>query len=205
MKRILCTMLTAILILSLCAPASAEAYIHPMAGFQLTIPEGWLAVDSTTVDEVIHSSRVSADMAATMASIRGILDSTLSVFLFQEDAQLPPFVNVAVELKGELDWEITLDDLLATAQAYEAYYLEDHEQFPSYTVLTPAGVDQVEGWYPMGYLSGVYEKSGYQIALIQVFIASGALFYEFTLTAEAEKAAEANEIFGDLVGSFISP
>lgn len=205
MKRIFCAMLATILMLALCAPASAEAYTHPEAGFHLTIPEGWLAVDSANVEEMMKSGGVSAEMAAVMESIRGILDSTYSVFLFQEGALLPPFVNVAVEFKGEFDWEITLDDLLATAQAYEAYYLEDGEQFPGYTVRTPAGVEQVEDWYPMGYLGGVYELSGYQIALIQVFVAAGTRFYEFVLTAEEANAIDANSDFGDLVASFVAP
>lgn len=205
MKRILGTMLTAILVLALCAPASAEAYTHPEAGFQLAIPEGWLAVDSANVEEMMGSGRVSAEMAAVMASIRGILDSTYCVYLFKADVALPPFVNIAVEYKGEVDFEITLDDLLVTAQAYEAYYLEDHEQFPGYTVTVPAGAEQAEGWYPAGYLGGVYELSGYRIALEQVFVAVGTRFYEFTLTAEEDKAAEANETFGELVDSFAEP
>lgn len=205
MKRIFCAMLTAILMLALCAPASAEAYTHPEAGFQLTIPEGWLAVDSANVEEMIKSGGVSAQMAAVMESIRGILDSTYSVFLFQEGALLPPFVNVAVEFKGEFDGEITLDDLLATAQAYEAYYLKDSEQFPGYTVRTSAGAEQVEDWYPMGYLGGVYELSGYQIALMQIFVAAGARFYEFALTAEEGNAIDANTDFSDLVASFVAP
>lgn len=203
MKRVLCVMLTAVLVLALCVTACAEAYTHPEAGFQLTIPEGWLAVDSTNVVELINSSRVSAGMADVMVAIRGILDSTYSVFMFQADA--PPFVNVAVEYKGDFDWEITLEDLLVTAQAYETYYLEDPEQFPGYTVVTPAGAEQVEGWYPMGYLGGVYEVSDYRIALMQVFVAAGTQFYEFTLTAEEDKAAEVNKTFGDLVGSFVAP
>lgn len=205
MKRILCAIITAVLALALYAPASAEAYTHPEAGFHLTIPEGWLAVDSANVEEMMKSSRVSAAMAATMASIRGILDSTHCVYLFKADVTQPPFVNISVDYKGDFDWEIILDNLPATAQAYEAYYLDDQEQFPGYTVLTPAGAEQVVGWYPMGYLGGVYEKSGYQNALLQVFVAADTRFYEFTLTAEADKAAEVNEVFGDLVGSFIAP
>lgn len=205
MKHVLFAILAMILVLALCASAGAEAYTHPSAGFHLTIPEGWLAVDSSNVEEIINSGRVSAEMAATMASIRGILDSTLSVFLFKEEVAQPPFVNVSVEFKGELEAEITLEDLLATAQAYEAYYLEDHEQFPEYTVSSPAGADPVEGWYSMGYLGGVYEKSGYRIALAQIFVAAGTQFYEFTLTAEEDKASDATSDFGDLVGSFVAP
>ena len=205
MKRILCAVCIPILVLALFAHACAEPYTHPAAGFHLTVPEGWLAVDSANVEETINAGRVSAGMAATMASIRGILDSTLSVFLFKEDAAEPPFVNVSVELKGELDVEITLDDLLETARAYEAYYLENHEQFPGYAVSVPAGAETVEGWYSMGYLGGVYEISGYQIALMQVFVAAGTQFYEFTLTAEEDKASDAGADFGDLVGSFAAP
>lgn len=205
MKRTLCAMLSAILVLALCAPANAEAYTHPAAGFQLTIPEGWIAVDSTNVEEMINSDRVSAELATTLTTIRPILDSTFTVFLFKQDAVAPPFVNVAVEFKGELEAAITPNDLLATAQAYEAYYLEDQEQFPGYTVLTPAGAQEVEGWYSMGYLEGVYEKSGYRIGLSQIFIAAGTRFYEFTLTAEESKVQEANTGFVQLAGSFIAP
>lgn len=164
-----------------------------------------MAVDSSNAEEIINSDRVSAEMAATITLIRGILDSTLCVFLFKEDVVAPPFVNVAVEFKGELEADITLDDLLATAQAYETYYQEDQEQFPGYTVSAPAGVEQVEGWYSMGYLGGVYEKSGYRIALAQIFVAAGTRFYEFTLTAEEDKSAAASVEFGELVGSFVTP
>lgn len=153
----------------------------------------------------MNSGRVSADMAATMNSIRGILDSTLCVFLFKEDVTVPPFVNVGVEFKGEMEQNITIDDLRVTAQAYEAYYLETPDQFPAYAVSTPAGAEQVEGWYPMGYLGGVYEKSGYRIGLAQIFVAAGVQFYEFTLTAEEGKAADTNLDFGNLVGSFVAP
>lgn len=205
MKRVLCIMLTVILVLALFAPAGAEAYIHPEADFHLTIPEGWLAVDSANVEEMMGSDQVSTAMAATMESIRGILDSTFCVYLFKADAVLPPFVNIGVEYKGDVDWEITLDDLLATAQEYEAYYLEEQAQFPGYTVSTPASAEQVEDWYPMGYLGGVYEINGYRIALAQVFVAAGTSFYEFTLTAEEDKISDANSDFGDLVASFIAP
>lgn len=205
MKRILCAMLTAVLVLVLCAPAMAGAYTHPEAGFQLTIPEGWVAVDSVNVEEVINAGGLSAALVATITSIREMLDSTYSVYLFKKDAAQPPFVNIGVEYKGDFDWEISLDDLLVTAQAYEAYYLEEQEQFSGYTVLTPAGSDQMEGWYPIGYLGGAYELSGYQIGLAQVFVAAGVQFYEFTLTAEEDDIDGASDAFSELVGSFIAP
>lgn len=205
MKIILRAMLTLLLLLTFCASASAAAYTHPSAGFQLTIPEGWLTVDSTNVEQLINSDQVSAGMVTTLASIRPILDSTSSVFLFQEDAAQPPYVNVAVEYKGEMEAEITVEDLLATAQAYEAYYLDDQEQFPGYTVVTPAGAEPVEGWYSMGYLGGMYEKSGYRIALTQIFVAADTRFYEFTLTADEDSASTAYTDFVEFIGSFVAP
>lgn len=198
-------MLTMVLLLVLCAPVLAEAYTHPVAGFQLTIPEGWLAIDSGNVDEIMGSGRVSAEMAATLTAIRETLDNTYCVYLFKENATLPPFINIAVAYKGDFDWEITPDDLLVTAQAYEAYYLEEQAQFPGYTVMTPAGAEQIEGWYPMGYLGGVYEMSGYRIGLAQVFVAIGPQFYEFTLTAEEDQVADANSDFGELTSSLVAP
>ena len=205
MKRFLCVILAAVLFPLLCASASAGAYTHPAAGFHLTVPEGWLAIDSANVEEIIHSGRVSADMAATLTAIRGIMDSQLCVYLFKEDVAAPPFANVSVVYKGEQEEEITLADLRATAQAYESHYLENQEQLPGYTVATPAGSDQPEGWYPMGYLGGVYEQSGYRISLSQVFVAAGARLYEFTLTAEEGKASDAGADFSNLVGSFVAP
>ena len=205
MNRILCIILAAVLFLPLCASASAGAYTHPAAGFHLTIPEGWMAVDSSNVEEIISSGRVSADMAATLAAIRAIMDIQPCVYLFKEDAAAPPFVNASVAYKGEQEEEIILADLLATAQAYEAYYLENQEQFPGYTVTAPAGSDQPEGGYPMGYMGGMYEKNGCRISLSHVFVAAGPRFYEFTLTAEEDKASGAGPDFSDLVGSFAAP
>jgi hypothetical protein len=118
--------------LALCAPASAEAYTHPTAGYQITIPEGWIAVDSANADEVISSGAVSEAMAATITLIRPMIDSEPCVYLFKADAVEPPFINVSINYKGDMEQEITLDDLLATAQAYQAYYLEETEQFPGY-------------------------------------------------------------------------
>jgi len=100
MKRVLCIILTAVLLLSLYASASAGAYTHPTAGFHLTIPEGW---------------------------------------------------------------------------------------------------------YPMGYTGGVYEKNGYRMSLSQIFVADGARFYEFTLTAQEDKRSEAGLDFSNLVSSFTPP
>ncbi|MCL1854713.1 MAG: tetratricopeptide repeat protein [Clostridia bacterium] len=201
MKRFLCVMLAAVLFLSLCSSASAAEYAHPVAGFHFTVPEGWMAIDSANIEEVMGSGRLSADMTTVVASIRGILDSTLSVYLFKEDVAQPPFVNVCVEDKGAVEEEITPDDLLTIIRGYEAHYLET---LPGYTILVPAGIGQLGG-YPMGHLSGGYEQGGYRIALSQAFVVTDARFYEITLTAEEGEAAAAMADFGDLVASFAAP
>jgi len=207
MKRGLAiTVVFSMLALVLCAPASAEAYTHPVAGYHLTIPEGWIAVDSANADAVIGSGQISDAMAATITAIRGMIDSALCVFMFRADAAEPPFINISVELKGELEQDITADDLLAIAQDYQAYYLAETEQFPEYTVAMEAGAGQEEGVeYPMGLLCGVYLKGDYQIAMFQVFIGAGAQFYEFTLTAEAENFEGAATEFMEIVTSFSAP
>jgi hypothetical protein len=193
------------LTLVLCAAAGAEAYTHPAAGYHLTIPEGWMVVDSANVDEVISSGRMSDIMAATITSLRGMIDSEPCVYLFQADAVEPPFINVSINLKGELEEDITLDDLLATAQAYQAYYLEETEQFPGYTIANEAEAGQAEGGYPMGILGGVFMKGDYQIMLIQIFIGAGAQFYECTLTAELKNFEDAASGFMEMVESFRGP
>lgn len=77
-----------------------------------------------------------------------------------------------------------------TQQAYEAHYLEDQEQFPGYTVSTPAGAEQVEGCYRIGYLGGVYEKS--------VGAASGAQANEEAILARGAELMEAKNFEGAL-------
>ena len=206
MKRGLAiTVVFIMLALVLCAPASAEAYTHPVAGYHLTIPEGWIAVDSANADAVISSGQISDAMAATINAVRGMIDSTLCVFMFKADAVEAPFINISVELKGELEQDITADDLLAIAQDYQAYYSEHAEQFPEYTVAMEADAGQEEGGYPMGLLCGVYVKSDYQIALFQVFIGAGAQFYEFTLTAEVEDFEGAAAEFMEIAASLNAP
>ena len=204
MKRILFVLLTTILFLSLCSSASAAQYTHPTAGFQLTIPEGWVAIDSTNAEEIINSSRLNAGLTANIASMRGLLDSTHSVYLFKEDVARPPFINVGIEYKAELDEAVTLEDVLKNAQAYEAYYLNDHEKYPGYTVSNPAGAEQV-GDYLMGHLSGVYEISGHRIALAVVSVADSTRWYDFVLIGEEDQVSDAISDFGEMVASFAAP
>ena len=207
MKRILCAVLTAALALALCASAGAEAYTHPTAGFHLTIPEGWLAVDSVNAEEIVNSGWVSEDLAAMITHLRNALDSSHIVYLYQEEAAEPPFVNMQVELLVELDDDITLDDLLAIVQEQEAYCLEDPEHYPGYTVTVPADAEPVDGWLSMGYLGGVYDMPvyHYRVTISQIFVAIGPQCYSFLLTGEESQTPDAIDDFDDLLGSFVAP
>jgi len=198
-------LLASVLALALYASAGAEAYTHPTAGYHLTIPEGWLAVDSASAEEIVNSGWVSEDLAAMITHLRDDLVNSHIVYLYQEDAEEPPFVNMQVNLRRVLEEDITLDVLLATVQAQEAYYLENSEEFSGYTVTVPADAELVDDWLSVGYLGGVYDLTGNRITISQILVGIGPQYYSFMLTGEESQTPDVDAVFGDLVESFVAP
>ena len=101
MKRILCTTLALLLTLILCASASAA--------------------DNATVEDIVASGKISEGIVTTLDSIRDLLSSKPCVFLIQEGEAKAPFVNIAVEYKGEIDTDFAVEVLRAIAQSCETY------------------------------------------------------------------------------------
>ena len=206
MKRIICVALTVVFALSLCASAVAEVYTHPTAGFQLTIPEGWMAVDIANLDEILAAGKVSEYMAANLNALRGILGSVEGLYIFKADATTPPFINMSVNYKGSQETDFTADDMLEIAEAYEDLYLKTPEQFPGYTAAMDAAAYEVEDRYVMSYLVGVYAPQDTGICLMQVLVGVDSRFYEFTLTCVVDDFDDdvATALFG-LVDSLVAP
>jgi len=68
MKRLLSALLTLILIPAVCVTALAEQYTHPVAGYGFAVPEGWFAVDSDSVEEIIARSSMNVELSDSIRS-----------------------------------------------------------------------------------------------------------------------------------------
>lgn len=201
MKRIPSAMLVLILILILCTTANAEVYTHPIAGYDLTVPEGWLAIDYENVLAVIDAAKESTDFSNMVIAALDQLRGMPVVLLYEGGLVSSVFRNNINVTLQDLGQEADITELLYYADAFEE---ELQSAFGDYVVSTPMTIVEIGPW-KTAITGGEYTMYGYTLALRQVRLISGTILYEITLTALADDVPKYEDILGDLVASFFAP
>ena len=197
MKRTLSAILALILTLALSAAASAEAYTHPEAGYGFAVPEGWIVLNSATVDTLLdfgaQAIESEVDLSAMLEQVKSLpmtvlfktLDSTNNINVLPQDLGMPA----------------TVSDLLPLAGMFEAQY---QAVFADYVTSIPLTEAMIGDW-EVAIMGGEYTLMGMDLSLRQVLLMSGTIMYTFSLTVESDEMEEFELVLMELVASFVAP
>lgn len=162
-------------------PALAEIYTQPEVGYTVECPEGWLAVDNTTIDAYISAYETGAmtftgTNADTLQQIKAQLTFPGSMIM------IDPYANNVVITAADMGMEFTMEMFhAAMAPMMREQFVA---QIPDITFVDEGSILEMNGRKYMTIV-GTYEAFGTTVGVQQIYYLEGSTMYIFNVTVSA--------------------